>query len=398
MFMLNIIIRIRRRLFFCWLSIIKNIDYRYTAWYVRKCKIRSTKVVFSNFFGKGYGDNPKYLADEIIRQNLNWDLVWLVNNNEHRFPKEIRTVEYGSLAAQREMASAGFWVDNVRNSDRPEKKDNQTYIQTWHGGLGFKKAERAVENTLNKEYVAAAKKDGEICDAIVSSCALVSEEYRKYFWLNNKTEILETGLPRNDVLFNSAFVETKSQEVKRFLRIEEGTKVVLYMPTFRDDFSISGYQLDFEGIIREMENKFSERFVVVIRLHPNVRNQSDFIQYSDVIINGTLYPDAQELYMAADYLITDYSSAAFDFALLDRPVFLCALDFDKYQSDRGLSQVFHDCPFPHTYSNHELLEAIRHFSEEKYRTDMKAYKETWNPFDEGHAAEQIVNWMKEKIQ
>ena len=98
--------------------------------------------------------------------------------------------------------------------------------------------------------------------------------------------------------------------------------------------------------------------------------------------------------MASDIMITDYSSAAFDFALLERPVFLCLLDHADYVKMRGLNQVFDSCPFPHCYSNEELIAAIENFSDSEYESKMNEFKKIWKPFDNGHAAEQIVEWLK----
>ena len=108
--------------------------------------IVKNKIVFSNYFGKSYGCNPKYIADEIIRQNLPYELVWLVKNPEehiNEFPKEIRLVRYLSPESYKELASAKIWVDNTRKKPYWEqgliKKKDQVYIQTWHGSLGIKK-------------------------------------------------------------------------------------------------------------------------------------------------------------------------------------------------------------------------------------------------------------------
>jgi CDP-glycerol glycerophosphotransferase len=97
-------------------------------------KINKKKIVLCNFYGKGYGDNPKYIAQEIISQDLNYDLVWLLDDNfkESIFPKEIRVVRYGSFKAIYEMATAKLWIDDCRKVYYTKKRKNQYYIQTWH--------------------------------------------------------------------------------------------------------------------------------------------------------------------------------------------------------------------------------------------------------------------------
>lgn len=379
-------------------AVLSWLSWQYTKRYVKHCRVQKNKVVFSNFLGRGFGDNPKYIAREILRQGLDWELVWLTGSDGGSFPEGIRTVRYGSNRALRELASAGFWVDNVRNSIHPDKKEGQHYLQTWHGGISFKYVEKSVEDKLCDTYLRAAKRDGMLCDAIISACRIQSEDFQENFWLDPRTRILEYGLPRNDALFDQDLLERKYREVRQQLGIPAGTRIILYMPTFRDDLSLEGYQLDFEGIVEAMEARFREPFALVVRLHPNVQSQAGFLTYSEKIVNGTLCPDPQELYMAADYMITDYSSSAFDFSLLNRPVFLCLLDHEKYQKDRGLNQVFDLCPFPKACSNEQLLEMIRSFREEDYWQSFREFREQWQPFDDGQASRRAVEWMKNKIQ
>ena len=94
----------------------------------------------------------------------------------------------------------------------------------------------------------------------------------------------------------------------------------------RDSYSLEGYKLEYEKIAKEFSAKVNKKARIVVRLHPNVWNQSNFINYGENILNGTVYPDMQELLLACDALISDYSSCVFDFAILKKPVFICALD------------------------------------------------------------------------
>lgn len=368
----------------------------YTNFYVKRCALRPNKVVFVSYHGGGYGDNPKYIAEELLRQDKKWDLVWLCKDKSMQFPKGIRVVKYGSYRAQREIASAKYFIDNARSSPRPPKREGQVYLQVWHGGLAFKGVEKAVEDKLHPSYVAAAKRDGANSDGIVSACKLQSQDFIENFWLNEKAEILEYGLPRNDKLFDPVSIQNADNKIRSALDIDKETKIVLYMPTFRDNHRIDGYQLDFDAVLKAFTKRFGGKFVILVRLHPNVRDIDHIIPCSDNILNVTQYPDAQELYMIADYLITDYSSSVFDFALLRRPAFLFTLDLEKYIAERGLTDIFYRCPFPRASSNAALIQAIETFSEEEYSSDFEKFIEEWQPFDQGNAAKKVVDWMLSK--
>lgn len=360
-------------------------------------KIEKNKIVFNHFNGKPYGDNPGKIADEILKQKLNWDLVWLARDTSIALPDGVRAVPHGTAEAIRERATAKVWIDNVRNDIRPAKKRGQICLQTWHGSVNFKHVEAAAEH-LNKKYVRMAREDGRNCDGIISGSGLRSIDYRDNFWLNPKTEILEFGLPRNDLLFCEAEVQNRGEKIRARLHIENDCKIVLYMPTFRDDQSVEGYALDYQGTVCAFEQRFQQKFVMLVRLHHNVTEHIQMIPFGKNIIDVSYFPDAQELYMAADYLITDYSSAAFDFSLLKRPVFLCALDYEKYLQLRGLSETFYNCPFPHTYRSEELIEAILLFDEKEYWEKFEAFRKIWQSFDDGHAAQRTVEWLKKRME
>lgn len=375
-------------------KIYRAADDDYTEFFAKNCGIKHRKIVFDNFFGRGYGDNPKYIAEEIHRRGLNWDMVWLLDNTNVELPPYLRTVEYGSNAARRELSSAKVIVNNVRNSMRMPKKKGQIYLQTWHGGLSFKLVEKAAEETLSEDYVNSAKRDGNECDAIISACAIQSEDYRKNFWLNPNTEILEVGQPRCDSLL-SCDQKTTEERVRKSFGIPENAMVVLYAPTFRDDGTVEGYALELEQIADAFENSNDRPCCVIVRMHPNAQRYSSTISYNNRVLNGSTYPDIQELYVAADVLITDYSSAAFDCSLLRKPVFICALDLEEYKKKRGLTDTFNLVPFPKSYSNEELLESIRQFRLDDYITSLDDFiQNIWQPFDDGHAAEKVVDWLQ----
>lgn len=379
---------------------IRKVKYRneeiYTKIYIRHCRINPRKLVFENFGGKGYGDNPKYITEEILRQKLNWDLVWLTNEQENKFPQGVRVVKYGSLKAMRELASAKVWIDNIRNSERPPKKHGQVYLQTWHGGMGFKKVEKAVEASLNKNYILQAQKDGAETDAIISDCKLKSDIFLRDFWLKKDVKILETGQPRNDILFRTDKGEIR-KKIKRYYGISNEAKIILYVPTFRDDLSIKGYDLDTQKVIECFQERFRIPFVFLMKFHPNVQIQEKCMEYNDKVINATKYPDIQELYLAADYLITDYSSTAFDFSIMCKPVFLYASDYKEYKRNRTMELKLEDTPFMLAETNNKLFENIMKFSFEEYQRKIEDFKENyWKPYDNGTASNQVVNWIKKE--
>ena len=358
--------------------------------------LNKRKMVFDNFGGRGYGDNPKYIADELLKQDKNLDIVWLTKDMSTSVPDGVRKVRYGSWRAFLEWSTAKIWVDNIRNSDRPWKRKKQIYLQTWHGSDGVKLVEKDVESTLSKSYLVMAKYDGRITNAIVSSCQLQTEEFKKSFWLTDNVEFLEYGLPRNDDFFRNDKISHINQIVRSKYNISLDELVILYMPTFRDNGSTKAYNLDYDKVINSFQKLHNKKVKVLIRFHPNVDN-TFFKNDDERLVNVTDYPDPQDLMFAADIMISDYSSAPIDFMLLNRTIFLYLPDYEEYTKLRPLNSNFNNLPFIKCYTNLELVEQVSRFSKIDYHECIDDYKLKNRRFDDGDAARKCAEWILNQL-
>lgn len=360
--------------------------------------VKQNRIVIDNFGGKGYGDSTKYIADGLIKANSNYDIIWLVDNlSSYDFPFQIKPVKIDSVCALYMRATAKVWIDNVRHLHPVRKKKQQIYLQAWHAPFGPKKAEADAEVELGERYVKEAKYDGQIADGIISNSKLLDDQFRRAFWLSDNVEILRFGLPRNDFLAQRIGDVAEYQHFRKEFKFDNESLYVLYAPTFRDDYSMDGYRLDFEKIANAFSKRFNKKTKIVIRLHPNVASQSDFINYTDDIINGTIYQDMQELSLACDIIVSDYSSCIFDFAILRKPAFICALDLERYKKTRGLLPEFFGFPFPMAESNEQLIDNILKFDSKTYFDKVDKYFEEYPIYDHGDATEKTVKWIQKKI-
>ena len=358
-------------------------------------KINKKKIVFDNFLGKGYGCNPKYIAEEIIKQKLDYDLVWIVNDINTEVPYQIRKVKAESIKALYELATARIWIDNVRNYKGIHKKKGQFYIQTWHGGIALKRFEKDVEDTLDKEYLKQAKYDGTIIDLLLTNNEHQKKYFEKVFWYNG--EILCKGTPRNDVIYRN---EPKIKEkVYNYFDIDNKKKIVMYAPTFRKENGMGVYSFDYEKCCEKLSNKFGGEFVMIIRLHPNIAEKSELINYNDNIKNGSEYPDMQELIAATDVMITDYSSVSFDAGLVNKPVFILAKDFENYiKNDRKLLYDIKEIPFIINKTDIELYYCIENFEIKKYIEKLQCFYTKIGVVHNENSAKDIVDIINEKCQ
>lgn len=370
---------------------------------VRKCvcpflTIKSNKIVFDNFGGRGLGDSPMYIANEIIRQGLDYDLVWLVNNMNEKMPPEIRKVKYNSIQSIIEVATTKIYIDTHIINMRGDKRKGQYYIQTWHGGgVLLKYVQRAAVDTLSASELRINQENSKKIDLIISDNKIISDDYKKNFWITDSCEILESGMPSKDGLYRT---EEEVTIIKKRIIGDRNVKIALYAPTFRDDNSIEGYKCDVEAVRSKLEEKTSEKWVVVVRMHPNAVKLAPMFSFNENIINGSNASNSIDMTVGSDLLITDYSSISSDFLYLDKPVFILALDLENYEKKcRKLHTYFYSLPYPFCKTNEELLKAIDSFNYNSYLSTIKDYKNNFlKPFGNGHASKQVVERIKKVIE
>lgn len=356
--------------------------------------INPKKIVVCNFGGKGYGDNPKYIVEEIIKQNLDYDIVWLVDDIEkykQSFPNQIRLVQYGSIKGMYELATAKIWIDNCRKYFYTKKRKGQYYIQTWHGGISIKQIEKQAESTLDEQYLNYAKNDSKMVDLMISNSDWCTKMYENDFWYDG--EILECGSPRVDILYNQS--EEIKNKIYDLYNIDKNKKIMLYAPTFRNSMDLSVYSLDYDRCISALEDKFGGEWIIFIRLHPNISHLASDIHYSKNIIDVTNYSDMQELLSVSNILVTDFSSSIFEFSYIKKPVFIFATDYEEYIKERGFAINLKDLPFNINKSNDEFINDIYSFNEEEYNINIEEMLKRFGVKESGKASESVVNIIKQ---
>jgi CDP-glycerol glycerophosphotransferase len=358
--------------------------------------VSKNKIVFSNFNGRGYGDNPKYIAEEVIKRKLNYKMYWIVSNDKVYVPEGITKVKYRSLRYIYEMATTKVFINNIKNGNEWNKKKGQYYIQTWHGSLVMKYVESEVEESLGKDYVKQSKKDSEFIDTFLVASKDDKNIIGKWFWYHH--ELWETGSPRSDVFFNVS--NDKIKGIKTKLGLDDSTKILLYSPTFRDDNSTAGYNINLEKVVTTLEKTTRDKWVALVRLHPNAAALGNLFEYNEEVINVCNYPDAQDLCLVADAMITDYSSIMLDMFLQKKPVFLYTNDYDDYiANSRPMHGIYNKLPCKRNNTEDDLLKDIESCDKDVYLKKLKHFMEVdFMSYDDGHASERVADRIKKVIE
>lgn len=361
--------------------------------------IKKNKIVISSYFGKGFGDNGKYIALELLKHPGEYDIVWLCKNMNESFPAGIRKVKYRSFQSIYEQVTAKVWIDNARKPSYVCKRKEQYYIMTWHGGIGPKKIEKEVEDILGKEYVSSAKHDSRMADLFLAESDFTYNKYRKFFWYSG--EILKCGSPRQDVFFHDNKVI--KQKVLSSIGINNyNKKIFLYAPTFRDNMSENDlyiYKRQWKRILSVVSQKFGGEWIGFIRLHPNIAKlDKNRIFEEDYVYDVTNYPDMQELLVASDIVLTDYSSCVYDFGLTGKPGFMIAEDIELYKKQRDLCLDLNVIPFPIASSDEELVHIIENFDYDVYSKKIHDFYYNYcGLYSGGHASEIVCDRIDQII-
>ena len=360
----------------------------------RKLPIERNKVFFSNYDGKGYGGNCKYIAEEIMRGQYPMKLIWAVSDkNIQGIPTQIERVQIGTPQYYRELFTSGIYVTNTVHGFYEKKRAGQFFINTWHGYGPFKLAEGAV----NKDAASRERytKSNAASDLFLTASRFYTQIYRDSFFYEG--EVMECGAPRNDVFFKDSNAIKASVYEK--LAISFNKKIVLYAPTFREDTanSFQKYDVNMKRILNALEQRFGGEYILLYRFHHYLYALGMPQNYYADAIDVTYYPDIQELLVAADVVITDYSSLMWDFSLQRRPVFLYQNDEKDYENDRGFYSPVSEWPYPKAHTQDELVDTIMHFDNDEYINKLNAFFEKYGSCDDGHAAERVVKRIMNEI-
>lgn len=356
---------------------------------------RSNEIIDNKVFVMTYDNtytcNPKYIVEELLSRHSQLDIVWVMNakgTNGWQFPKGVRTVRRGSLEMFEEQATAKVWIDNALNCVwfGVPKKNDQIYINTWHGSLGIKKLGG------DANWMKKARNCKRVTTYCVTNSAFEENIFRETFWPTN--EFLPYGHARNDVLLDLEKRKAAADKVCRRYSIKSGEKIALYAPTFRDNNDVSCYDMDYDLLEQALKERFGGNWRIIVRHHFKNKNRVKKVDSTqELLIDGTGYDEMQELLAAADVGITDYSSWAFDYVLTRKPVFVFATDIEEYS--RGFYYPLETTPFPIARTNRELVSNIETFDSEEYMKNVEAFLEDKGCYETGRAAKLIADKIED---
>ncbi|MFJ9041593.1 CDP-glycerol glycerophosphotransferase family protein [Streptomyces sp. NPDC102406] len=351
-------------------------------------------AVYSAYWDRGVACNPAAIYHKAKELAPHIRGVWVVRPSEvQNVPEGVDYVVTRSPRYWEVMARAKYLVNNVNFANEIIKRPGQIHLQTHHGtplkqmGIDQQRFPAAAKNMSFHQMLKRVDR----WDYSLSSNQHSTEIWERVYPC--AFENVDSGYPRNDVYFQAG-----AQDVARIraeLGIEEGQTALLYCPTVRDYQKGFIPRLDLERMCRDL----GPDFVVLVRAHYfyGADPQLQALQERGLIKDVSKYPVVEDLCLAADALITDYSSIMFDYACLDRPIVSYVDDWEVYSKARGvyfdlLSQKPGETPGATATSEDELIEVFRSgaWNDERATALRAAFRERFVQYDDGHAAERAV--------
>ena len=373
-------------------------------------------LLFGSGSGKSFKGNPKYLYLHLLKNKSPYQIHWITKNEN--VSKNLKDNNYPVLKL---YSILGFW--NILRAKyliiEESAKDiyylgnifgNFNFIQTWHGtplkkiwyhqkedgkGIG---EHRGISGLIP---IVLSKKTGIFSSCkyklILSTSKDVSNILTKAS-LNKNVKLV--GYPRNDVFFNTNLI---FENYKEKLNLGIYRKVILYCPTFRDNYeSVKPFSDEFFKYLNSYLKKNGDIFL--IKKHQFEKNINIPNNLSNIKDVSSAVEDVQELLTFTDILITDYSSVFFDFVLLDRPIIYYSYDFEEYlENCRGMYYDYYkEMPGPFAKNENELLDLIetadKWFNDEEYQIKYKKFKDKFNYYQDGKSSERLFQLIAGEIK
>ncbi|GGU12627.1 CDP-glycerol glycerophosphotransferase family protein [Streptomyces coeruleorubidus] len=348
-------------------------------------------AVFSAYWNRGVACNPAAIAAKLAELAPQIHPVWVVTEeNAALLPPGTDHVVPGTRRYWEVLATAKYLVNNVNFPNAVVKRPDAIHLQTHHGTplkrmgidqMAYPAAAQGLDFQALLERI-------DKWDYSVSANSHTTRMWERAYPSHYVS--LDHGYPRNDVYYTAGAQDIRS--VRDRLGIAPGRRAVLYAPTHRDYEAGWTPRLD----LAALADRLGDDTVLLVRGHyfyGGAASPLTNLRRTGRIIDVSSYDPVEELCLAADALVTDYSSIMFDYANLDRPIVIHADDWETYRTTRGVYfDLMAEAPGPVARSQLELTEIL---TTEAWRDEGAAkaravFRRRFCEYDDGRAAERVV--------
>lgn len=289
--------------------------------------VKKNRIVLECDYGKGFYGNLMYIYKEIKDRNLQVEIIIPVNKGVSLELNGVKVVRTRTPLHLYYLATARYWITNNHYYHFLKKRSDTTMVNTWHALGAFKKF--GIDSAKSEKEIERFKKDGENINYLLVSSPELKSIYSKALDVDERN-ILSMGIPRTDALLNEEEIKkAKDRFFNKYPNLK-GKKLIFYAPTFRDDEKeYFNMQLD----LRMLKNSLGDSYKFLFKLHPIIRNPYKIDDDLKDFVIDMGKENINDLMIASDCLITDYSSVVFEYSLLKKPMIFFTYDFNKYKNE-----------------------------------------------------------------
>ena len=368
------------------------------GWYYKHCKVEENVILFESFHGSTVSDSPLYILKELLKTEdaSKYKIYYSTNPNDYKVHKKFleanninaELVDVQSYKYVKVLATAKYLINNSSFPAYFIRKEEQVYLQTWHGTplktlgkqmrLGIESMYNVQHNFLQANYLMHPNEFTK--DSIM----------RDYNLENLYTgKVALSGYPRNSIFLN----KERASEVRKELGLEDKT-VYAYMPTWRGTsnhaVSTNAYGEEVKGMMDYLDSTLKDNQILYVNFHPILKNSIQLDNYKH-IKNFPDTVDKYEFLNSVDALITDYSSVFFDFSVTRKPIILFMYDYEQYMQDRGMYFDIAELPFVKLYNIEDLSEYLVTEKILEHSYDNDEYCEKFLKYDSEDASRKMLD-------
>ncbi len=334
-------------------------------------------VFFESFYGRNASCNPLAIDRELARRVPGLTRYWSVVDLSVAVPEGAVPVVEGSPEWWRARGSARLLVVNDWLRRRFARRRGQVVLQTWHGTPLKRLALH--RPGFDPRRMAAVVRESRRWDVLLAQNPYAARILGKAYAFLSRPVWVE-GYPRNDVLTTGDGAATREA-----LGIRPDERVLLYAPTWRDDRDEIVDFVDPAALAEAADA------VVLVRGHSRTLLPGRDAE-GPRVVDVTGFPDTSLLLLAADALITDYSSVMFDFSVTGKPMYFLVPDMEHYRGElRGFYfDLAAHAPGPMVRTHEELVAALASPNPSAHAERYDAWRAKFNARDDGRAAERVV--------
>lgn len=400
---------------------IQNVLFKYAyrrnnlyAHYYEKEKVTGNTVLYESRDGKSLTDSPYAIFKYLLNHPdfSHYTHIWALQDSnelkriaeEYKKYNNIIFIKRNSKDYIKALATSKYLINNSTFQSFFIPKENQTYINTWHGTplkkMGFEipgnpsASKNVLRNFLSADYLLSPN---------AHTTKMFTESY-KLEGIYGGT-ILEDGYPRIDLTLNSDTNEVKKKIKKFDLDLDEAKETILYAPTWKGN-NVAKARNDMFQIISDMQKlreNVSTKYNILIKVHPYLyETAKKYEEIADILVPDST--DTNELLSIVDLLITDYSSIFFDYLVTGKPILYYMWDAESYSEERGSYFSLEELPGPILYTIPEVINTIQNIENvfPEYSDKYNLFQHQFAGCDDGQVTKRMINYIfkgkKDKIK